>query len=80
MTPSARYTHGRQCYYVCISDTSSSNQGHVKTRIESPVRRVVVSPNDKITAFLLGGFRDGKRSWRLALHHTEDILKLSMQR
>ena len=52
----------------------------MRIKTESPVRRVVVSPNDEITAFLLEVFRDGKRSLRVALYHTQDILEISMQR
>ena len=59
---------------------NSTNEGYFRTRVEMPIRRVVVSPNDEVTAFMLETIQEGKRALRLALYPTQEILKSARRR
>lgn len=67
-------TDGFQCCYIPLSKTDSSFQHHVQTKVEAPIRKAVMSPNDEITAFLVEEKHRGITNMRLDLFHADEIL------
>ena len=65
----------QQCYYAPLSVTDPSPKGSVDIRTGSRIRKIVLSPNDETTAFILEDYRQGETILKMELYHTEDILK-----
>lgn len=47
----------------------------VDTRVESRIRKVVVSPDDEFTAFILEEHRQEERILKIGLYRIEDMLR-----
>lgn len=48
----------------------------VDTRVQSRICKIVVSPNDEMTAFILEEPRQGHTVLKLGLYRTDDMLSL----
>ena len=49
-------------------------------KIKRRIRKAAISLDDKITAFVLEDFRNGKKKLSLALYNTRDLLEMSTSR
>ena len=66
--------HESQCQYSRLSDTSPLRQLSIDPGAKLRICKVVLSPNDEITAFILVETRQGKENPKLAVYRTKDIL------
>ena len=71
------------CYqfaYLSLSTEENIDRFDRDTKVRWRIRRVVISPDDQITAFVLEDSRQANRSSRVAIYRTEDLLGGSISR
>ena len=71
------------CYqFACfhLSTEEDIDRFDRDTKVRCRVRRVVVSPDDQITAFVLEESRNGNKESRVAIYRTQDLLDESISR
>ena len=71
------------CYqfvYLHISTEEDIERFDIDTKVKCRIRRVVLSPDDQIAAFLLEDTRHGNESSRVAIYRTQDLLDGSTSR
>jgi hypothetical protein len=69
----AEYADKVQCFFFPLSAGNNSSMSHIEKKLELPIRSVALSPNDELVAFLHEYHREGRKSLRVALCHTQDI-------
>ena len=70
------YADFDQCSYLPLSTGARDNLSRHdrNASVKCRIRKVVISPNDEITAFVLEDSRQGKKTLRVALYHTQDLI------
>lgn len=69
-----------QISYLPLSTEDKVDRVDVYTNLKCRIRKVVISPNDQITAFVLEDSQQEVNKWRLALYRTQDLLDLPTPR
>lgn len=69
-----------QISYLPLSTEDKVDRVDVYTNVKCPIRKVVISPNDQITAFVLEDSQQEVKRWRLALYRTQDLFDLPTSR
>ena len=71
------------CYqfvYMHLSSEEDIERFDRNTKVKCRIRRVVLSPNDQITAFVLEESRHGKEKSIVAVYRTQDLHDESIPR
>lgn len=68
------YADYYQFTYLFLSTEEDIDRFDRDTKVRSRIRRVVVSPDDQITTFVLEDSRHGNKNSRVAMYRTQDIL------
>ena len=75
------YVNCYQFAYLSLSTEENIDRFDRDTKVRWRIRRVVISPDDQITAFVLEDSRQAnRRSSRVAIYRTEDLLGGSISR
>ena len=74
------YADCNQFVYLYLSPEKSVGRFDIDTKVRCQIRRVIVSPNDLITVFVLEDPRHGYNKSRVAIYRTKDLLGGSSSR
>lgn len=74
------YADYYQFTFLSLSTEEQIDRFDRDTKVRCRIRRVVVSPDDQITAFVLEDSRHGNKNSRVAIYRTQDFLDGSISR
>ena len=60
--------------YLLLSEEGDMDRYDGDTKVKCRVQKVVISPSDEVTAFVLETSQQGRKTLRVALYHTHDLL------
>jgi len=63
-----------QCSFFTFSTGTNPDISHIEKKPESPIRSVALSPNDELVAFLHEYDRQGRKTLRVTLYQTQDMI------
>ena len=67
------YTKKNQCFFAPLSSTDPSLRHWIDTEVKSRIRKLAMSPNDNLTAFILEEHRRGGVIKKIGLYRREDM-------
>lgn len=70
------YANFFQFLYLPPSREENVDRCHGSPNVKCRILKVIISPDDQITAFVLEDFQRGTQTWRVALYHTHELLGL----